>query len=162
MGLDISAVQVVEFARERMDDDDWGDAESPLPLIRNQDVPDRGDGLADGLYRRGGESMSFRAGSYSGYNLWRAWLCKAALGVSQEEVWRGGDTAFAGKPFVELINFSDCEGFIGPKTSAKLALDFAEHEARILKGADPYNADRYRKWRQAFEMAAGNGAVKFH
>ena len=33
-------------------------------------------------------------------------------------------------PFWELINFSDCEGVIGPKTSAKLAGDFAAFQEK--------------------------------
>ena len=33
-----------------------------------------------------------------------------------------------GLPFVELINFSDCEGVIGPEVAAKLAKDFADYE----------------------------------
>ena len=68
-------------------------------------------------------------------------------------------------PFVELINFSDCEGFIGPVASAKLAKDFAAFRDRA-QSADSthgaYDFERYCKWQEAFEFAADNGCVQFH
>ena len=40
-------------------------------------------------------------------------------------------------PFVELLNFSDCEGFIGPKTSAKLHADFLEWDEKAKVNSNP-------------------------
>ena len=84
------------------------------------------------------------------------------LGKSAEAVWSLSAIQRKGLPFVELIDFSDCDGFIGPKTAAKLAQDFAEHRAKIPVGADPRFVEKYNKWAEAFVLAAGNGAVKFH
>lgn len=36
-------------------------------------------------------------------------------------------------PFLELIHFSDCEGIIGPKTSAKLYKDFEKYRDKFKK-----------------------------
>ena len=81
---------------------------------------------------------------------------------SAKAAWANGAQ---GRPFFELIHFSDCEGIIGPKISAKLAKDFADNQAK----ADVYRVDeaswfreKYSDWRRAFEMAADNGAVEFH
>jgi hypothetical protein len=115
-------------------------------------------------------STGFRAGSYSGYNWWREQLCKFALEVSPEDVWEEPER-FEGKAFVELINFSDCDGCIGSKTSAKLAKDFAAHAPRLkmwatkhLTDADErsYFVDSYAEWQQGFELAAQNGVLIFH
>ncbi len=69
--------------------------------------------------------------------------------------------------FRELIHFSDCEGFIGPKTSAKLAADFAAWRdsaaamaAQIDQGR--WHLEKYNEWARAFETAAKGGVVKFH
>jgi hypothetical protein len=116
------------------------------------------------------ESHGFRAGSYSGYNWWREQLCQLALGVPPSEVWEDPD-AHAGKPFLEMINFSDAEGAIGPVTSAKLAKDFAINEARLVTLAEQRIADPDEReyfttllsdWRHAFELAAKDGFVIFH
>jgi hypothetical protein len=125
--------------------------------------PGRTEGLIPGQIYSFEDRLGFRAGSYGGYNRWRAWLARVAGYESDEWVWENQPEG----PFVELINFSDCEGMIGSVVASKLARDFAEHEAKILADAEepiePYSAAAlYRTWRQAFEMAADGGAVDFH
>jgi len=116
------------------------------------------------------EDIGFRAGSYSGYNWWREQLCQLALDVPPDDVW-GDPEHYAGKPFVELINFSDCEGCIGPITAAKLAVDFREYGPRVRTRAATqitdteersYFLDSYADWQRAFEVAAHDGFVIFH
>lgn len=53
---------------------------------------------------------------------------------------------------------------IGPKTSAKLAMDFAafQEKADLFDWSDEYYANKYADWRRAFELAADGGAVCFH
>lgn len=115
------------------------------------------------------EQMGFRAGSYSGYNWWRKQLSQCALEMEPDEVWEGG--AADGAPFVELIDFPDNEGVIGPETSAKLLADFEEHEARVLEVAKSrikeqseleYFTEIYGEFKAAFGLAAANGFVMFH
>ena len=116
--------------------------------------------------------MGFRAGSYSGYNHWREKLAEIAgypsietdrFGSGLKEMRHDAGAREAGSgPFYELIWFSDCEGIIGPITSAKLARDFADFQAKADAVEDDYWREKYGKWRQAFEMAAEEGAVDFH
>ena len=115
------------------------------------------------------ERTSFRAGSYSGYNWWREQLCRFALEVDPGRVWEDPD-AFSGKPFVELINFSDAEGAIGPRTAAKLARDFQHHAARRGEWAERHLANpdertyfvgSYADWQHGFELAAQDGVLIF-
>lgn len=74
-----------------------------------------------------------------------------------EAVWNGKAN---GEAFVELINFSDCEGVIGAEVAKKLAADFAAYQDKAGDKGD--FARVYASWRKAFELAADGGAVCFH
>ncbi len=91
--------------------------------------------------------------------------------MSDVEFWKDAEN-FIGQPFYELINFSDCEGQIGPKVSEKLFQDFAnpENEKKFLDycktnfGTD-YLEDFYQaNWddfKKAFEIARQGGLVQW-
>lgn len=76
-----------------------------------------------GFYEVSKETFHFRAGSYSGYNRWREWLCETFIETTTGNVWDNPE-AYKDKPFVELVNFSDCEGTIGNALCKKLLEDF--------------------------------------
>lgn len=174
MGLDITAYTQLSPAPSAEVDSDGNpvDYNTHVRLRENADFPGRMAGLTDGGIYTYADSMSFRAGSYGGYNGWRDALAKLA-GYPEEEYDRFGGEVKAKShaaacghgavgPFSELINFSDCEGVIGPEVSKKLARDFAEWDERAKAADDGFFYDRYRHWRKAFEMAANGGAVDFH
>lgn len=168
MGLDITAASKIELIPDAPVDLD------AFHIGANPDeFADRADGLKPGLYRSHAE-LNFRAGSYSGYNAWREQLAElagypaqpanfgdAVRGRPPKEHSAGAWSATSG-PFWELINFSDCEGVIGPRTSAKLAKDFADHQAKADAHPDEWFRDLYAMWRRAFELASDAGAVDFH
>lgn len=167
MGLDITAYRQLQPAPHAKVDEDgnpeeWGKYTAISPAIiayTEEHFPGRTAGLAAGVYSFA-EEHGFRAGSYGGYNQWRNWLSIAAGHGSARSVWDDGKTE---GPFLELINFSDCEGVIGPQVAAKLAKDFADNESAILKGDhEVWFVKLYREWRKAFEMAADGGCVDFH
>lgn len=164
MGLDIDALEHVEFYSSDYDMPSE-DYDNFLVLsIPYEGFIDRADGLKEGIYRRIGDSYSFRAGSYSGYNRWRRLLCELWFKLPPESVWSG---VVKSGPFVELINFSDCEGFIGPRTSSKLADDFATNKDAILsRSGGSVDSERfactYNDFARAFALAAGSGAVAFY
>lgn len=167
MGLDItyySSFKQAIIPPDTDEDDLW---DQGFIRLRESDGFDRNEGISGWI-----EPVwagSFRAGSYSGYGSWRRKLCKLVHGVEIETVWNDID-AWEGKPFIELINFSDCEGVIGPETSAKLAKDFEDYQDLINSA---YVVEVYRKnndwwllkyddWCEAFKCAAKNGFVQFH
>ena len=125
--------------------------------------PGRTAGLPVDTFLQADESFDFRAGSYCGYSSWRDWLAGLTDYGSAKAVWEDPN---ASGPFVELINFSDCEGVIGPVVAAKLAKDFSDYqekaEEQASDGPYSYNLEIYRSWRKAFEMAAASGAIEFH
>lgn len=170
MGLDISVV----INLSRID---------PQPTDANEDdyiyigkhnyFEQQADGLTG--YYEGEYTKSFRAGSYSGYNDWREKLCHMALGIEPDVIWENPND-FKGKPFVELINFADCEGTIGPQTSAKLYQDFLDYDEMASQYTEltseeeatiglykTWFYDKYKDWTDAFRSASTqNGAVLFH
>ncbi len=121
-----------------------------------EQFPGRSEGIPDAAVCTFSESFAFRAGSYGGYNEWRNELAKLAGFESAQDFW---DNATDDAPFFELINFSDCEGIIGPKASAELAKDFASHTPHDAFAG--WFAENYENWKTAFEMAADGGAVDF-
>lgn len=84
---------------------------------------------------------------YSGYGNFREWLAKIAgyepvnftsFGQSSHAAACWDDVKGGGQkgPFSEMINFSDCEGTLGPVVCAKLAKDFQQFAAKAATEAD--------------------------
>lgn len=157
MGLDIIAFQNLEELCDTPLDENGdpirvekGWSPSVSMEVSERYFPGRGEGLnADKTYLYE-STFGFRAGSYSGYNWWRSHLELLA----EDEA------------FEELIDFSDCEGVIGPVVSQKLAQDFQNYEDKAKKYAQTIEDgefwyDCFTKWKNAFEMATKNGAVLF-
>jgi hypothetical protein len=165
MGLDITAYRRLTPAPDAELDSDGCPQEWDryVRLRENSDFPAHAEGVAQGVVQGFADSFGFRAGSYSGYDQWRDRLAQLVGWNSAEACWQATSGGRDG-PFRELINFSDCEGVIGPAVAAKLAKDFADWDerARTFGGFDGWFVEQYERWRKAFEMAADGGAVDFH
>jgi hypothetical protein len=172
MGLDISAYRQLTkvrplFASEKENYEVEDETENSVAFynLNDEDFPKQPEGIESFTLYEAAEEMGFRAGSYSGYNSWRNELAKVAGFKSDQDAWEHGKF---GDPFYEVINFTDCDGVIGPKFAAKLAKDFADNQERAEAHAKTLGTDaewfigKYAEWREAFEMAADNGAVRFH
>lgn len=158
MGLDITAYKRLKIVKEpELDEDgdllDWDTNWRPGGSMEwsEKHFPGRGEGIDPNQVYSWEESFGFRAGSYSGYNWWRAKLEEFAKG----------------KAFQELINFADNEGVIGPVVSKKLAQNFSENETAAKEFAKTLDdgewwINQYYRWKKAFEVASDNGAVDFH
>ena len=167
MGLDISAygkLALVGIANDYDDFEERFDWETHVFVFPDDSFVEWRDGLETGaVYQFDNDNVyHFGAGSYSGYNDWRAWLCRIVLDVEPETVW-GSIKAFKRAPFFRLINFSDCEGIIGPKYSTELAKHFADYQSEIdAADCSQWSRELYASFRDAFEMAADGGLVEFH
>lgn len=170
MGLDVTAYRGLKRDENpKLDSDGWPEEPSRVLLhtssiaFAEENWPGRAEGIEAGVHEFA-DSYGFRAGSYGGYNRWRSDLARLSGFATIEEAW----SSTIEFPFRELINFADNEGIIGPVVSAKLAKDFAENEKKAEAFAATFGANggwwllKYREWRNAFEMAADNGAVDFH
>lgn len=169
MGLDISAysnIKLLENVPLSADGDPVDERGELLdkyfqPYV-NTHYPSHAEELKSQAIYGYEEGFSFRTGSYGGYNAWRDKLAQLAGYKSAEAVCANPDLKGA---FVELINFSDCEGVIGFSLSVKLSKDFTDFDNQASTFAQNDGGDFYRLYQEchkAFELAAQNGAVEFH
>jgi hypothetical protein len=122
-------------------------------LYINPAFPAQADDLKTGYYE-GTPARCYHA-SYRAYNDWREKLCVTVLGVVPQYVWEHPQPG----PFVELINFADNEGLIGPKTCAKLHADFLKYRDAVKHLGEDFLKD-YDDIAEAFEIGS-SGAVSF-
>lgn len=169
MGIDVSAYKnLVEVARpEDPDHDDNYD----YRMYENLSFPGRADGI-DTSKLWTGDYVDGPSMSYGYYNKWREQLAQLVgaenLPYSHEmgfqrmsyctAYWLDGKQG----PFAEQINFSDCEGVIGPIVMAKLAKDYAEWDERAKTHGDQWFYSVYQKFHHCFAQNEGLCAVKFH
>jgi hypothetical protein len=100
--------------------------------------------------------------SYGSHMGFRRALAKL-VGVDADDIWDGIVTDC---PFYDLINYSDCEGTIGPAACKRLASNFAEFSSAMEASADFPDVlkSRYRQWAEMFAWCADaeDGHVEFH
>lgn len=173
MGLDITYYRKMKEANGNEAFDETGELkweEDWFQVYANPDFPGREDGLNDRHAYKAEDYFGFHAGGYGGYNRWREQLAELSgwpkttyekYGKEWPSFAASAWDAMSG-PFWELICFSDCEGVIGPVTSAKLAKDFAEFQSKADQHEDERFRNQYNEWRKAFEVASDDGAVRFH
>lgn len=157
MGLDVIAYsKLVAVPGAERDADGWPLDEELVCLWENPHFKGRLAGIDPAeVYRPEGESSGV-SHSYSGYGDWRRQLAKLAGYESAEEVWEGKTG-----PFSEQINFSDCEGTIGPDVSAKLLQDYAAFAPQAEAVGGRF-WQQYQAWAEVFRVAADGGAACFH
>jgi hypothetical protein len=128
MGLDISAMSNIKRS-EVQDPEDY----DSIRIWHNSNFPDHCE-LEEGNWEETPQTRKhmFKAGSYSGYNQFRNVLALCTLGVKAETVWEAEDI-YMNRPFFNLLNFSDCEGIIGPEYSEALYGDFRDNRDRFIR-----------------------------
>lgn len=158
MGLDVTSYETVTLVRAT---DSPTTEERDAGLVYLYPVPAfvaATDSMREGVYSHAGTVLGFSAGAYSTYMEFRRALARMAGIADLEGFWRDPRPG----PFTELLNNADNEGFIGPKTSAKLAEDFATHRETAARDLEPWAFGLYVQWQAAFELAAHEGVVELH
>ncbi len=93
---------------------------------------------------------------------YRNWVLRNPYSASAEKLFKSGIKM----PFIELIYFSDCEGFIGTDICKKLSRDFDEfdQEARAYSEThcDLMFYSNYEMFRDNIKYAIENGVLYFH
>lgn len=105
------------------------------------------------------EEFDFRAGSYGGYNHFRNSLCLASNNITAEDLWNYEDKTLK---FYWLINFSDCEGYIGTDYCIILYDEFVKYEKEVKEKLSIDYHNKYDEFKEAFRLGANNGIVNFH
>ena len=163
MGLDITAVGNATRIIGVDDASLVGEDDNRCVLVGGNQFHQRMDGLEHGLYRIGGAEMYFRAGSYSTYNEFRSWLARASSGGPPSAYWTPQAEKDGTLPFLHLINFSDCEGSIGPRTCAGLAREFVSLRDKVRQSYESVLwISLYDLFGKAFAIGACDGWVLFH
>ena len=177
MGLDITTIKQVEPYTGDIDDVDvywiihqFNDRKVKTVMKDGKLTTLKHGQMVTGVYGGGG----FHAGSYSGYGVWREKLAQLAGYEAIPYTKSYGDriefmsySAAAwkskGGPFWELINFSDCEGYIGSEDAAKLYKDFVDHakKAKKMFKHDPDFMQRYNSWKKVMKIVSKGGLVRF-
>lgn len=172
MGLDISAYRKMTAVAESVTPEEAEDS-GYIRVFIHPDFPGRCPEFSeDAYYTAERMTGSGRFGfPYSYYSRWRDRLAALAgnpatmlfrYGVTEashaKTVW---DNPVPGSRFVELINFSDCEGWLGTAVCAKLAADFDHFQGSAREFGDDFFSV-YEKFREAFHFASDGGAVRFH
>ena len=187
MGLDITAWSNLKFSENQDEEND-----DLIRIWTNGNFPDHCE-LEEGYWEETAQTRihSFRAGAYSGYNRFRNILVQCTLGVDATDVWEAHDI-YMNRPFFNFINFSDCEGIIGPDYSEALYEDFRDNRDRFIRNLNQeidftkvtenpialepefildlglsdtdieYCIEKYDDWMKAFELAKDGGIVMFH
>lgn len=112
------------------------------------------------FYRWGGKKMKFGTSTYEEYFEFKNHLAQIAGFENLEELWGCGQPAF----FIELINFSNTEGTIGPIICRKLYNDFkdnydiaGQYFLRLEDGKKFWV--HYQNWCRSLSVARQNGAI---
>ena len=184
MGLDIKAYSNLRY-KDIQNIDDWDGIRLFRDAFELFELP-------EGIYEETltTRCSSFRAGSYSWYNRFRNTLALTMHGVPASTIFEDPDR-YIGTDFFYLINFSDCDGIIGPSISNTLFNEFTENRERFIANLnqeidwmketeDPiafepefildlgfgeddikYLIELYDNFLSAFELAADSGVVIF-
>jgi len=99
------------------------------------------------------ERDSFRAGSYSGFGVFREKLAEmGGIILDRMQGYTENGISWTGdEDFYELLNHSDCDGELYPSECEELIADFEKyreewtHKIKI-EGLSPYTQDKYDKW----------------
>lgn len=176
MGLDITAYSNVKRLHAHVNED--GEAiydasgqevaEYWFHVWKNPEFPGRADDLIDGAVYTYEDCTGHGIG-YGGYYWWRNELAalsgypiaEHSVSFGREANHFGGALNAESGPFYELINFSDCEGFIGTEVATKLLSDFKEFYDRAEEIGGKF-FEQFKYWKSAMEMASKNGCISFH
>ncbi len=180
MGLDVEAVSHLRYVRpipsdtvlERLRAELAGEdkeMDDVYFLIHPNEASFRRQlvGTKSGLYQftPASRQHNFRVGPYSYYDWWREQLRRFALGVTPATVWKN-PRRFKGKPFVQLIDFSDVGGRIGAQVASALAEDFRSYRGRAKRFADSLEdgddwLEVYGDFARGMRLAAQDGILEF-
>lgn len=130
-----------------------------VALSKHPAFPDRADYMPSGFYRNTGDIPIVKdLGSVSDYVAFKQTLAEQFAGKPLGTIFEEP----APCPFLELLFFSEtgAQWMFGPKTSEKLARDFADHRGQAEEVGGPF-FNRFALLQQAFEFASRSGAVAF-
>ena len=162
MGLAVKVYKNIKKIDQNSDDHDF------IAYVDHHTWKDHIKNLEEGA-KYVGECHGTDVGySYSTHTWFRNKLMSLVLDKEIDKFYEHIDSNLD-MPFIEFINFSDCEGCIDWETSAKLCQDFIDWKERVIEEfpIKPVNIEnklfvqRYEAWMEVFELAKDNGVVVY-
>lgn len=107
--------------------------------------------------------------TFSEFHKWRNSLSVCVTGVPLEEVWKR-PLQYNCKPFFKLLDFGECTGAFGPKTSKDLFNHFSEYRHAVPESIRRVITDEaavskwlsvYKDLREVLGVASNNGFLIF-
>lgn len=155
--------------------------------LNRDNFPHAAPTLEPSFHRLFGETHKFSGNGYHSYNYWRDHLARYSIEQgfhdplqncpccrqTMDNIHHLHSKSFQLKPeryrdlpFYELIHFADNEGVIGPTTSEKLSKDFKRHRENVERFVNARDlkdkfVQKYGHFQKAFELASGDGVVRF-
>lgn len=98
------------------------------------------------------ELSGFRAGSYSGFNIWRKKLA-SLVGINLDKMkgFEGTNEWEENTPFIELLNHSDCDGDLTYSECEELKGDFENKDIikKVNDTKDQFFIKSFNEWKKA-------------
>lgn len=156
-----SKLSKMEMSEVKLFEDGTPEEERIATFFSNPLFPAHISGLDSNMfYRCNGKKMRFGAATYEEYQKFRVHLARVAGFTNELELILKGGPLY----FIELLNFSDSEGTIGPMVCKKLYNDFRDNydiAEEYFKGVEEGGKYwmHYQNWCKALSVARQNGAI---
>lgn len=150
----------------------WEDYEDGVIPYANSHYKKQAQGIKSHEYYTYEESLQFWSTGYGFYSSWREELAKLAgyeplpfeqiKGNPSSSIMSYTEGAISKKsgPFIDLIDFSDCEGSIDSQTCKVLLEDFKKFQNKALLKEEWFKIG-YNKWINGLNMAVNEGFLIF-
>jgi len=180
MGLDISFYEKIEIVgahptewqnEDGSYDECWSETHSTA--YSHKIFPFTSRGLPEGVFHfdHTGEKHHWQD-AYGGYNRWREKLFSLVGQGSIKDLWMReweSEEVQEAVPFLEILNFSDCEGAYSGEVAADLLKDFrdfqdeaSETDEGLEKFQERYSFySQYRSYMEGLEKVGPSGLVTY-
>ncbi len=151
----------MELSKVNLCEDGTPEENRVSSFLSNPKFPAHMSGLSSDLfYKCSGKKMRFGAGTYEEYSQFKKHLSMVAGFEKIEDLLKSGGPVY----FIELINFSNEEGTIGPIICKKLHNDFMDNynvAEKYFSNLDDHEKfwTHYKNWCKALFVASHNGAI---
>lgn len=156
MGLDISF-----YASVKVDPNPPADTDEQRIVSNNDSFAARAAPFKEGDHFTTDGTTARYSSAYSSYSRVRDILCRKILGMPAEDLWK--DKVKRDEPgFAEMVNFTDCDGFMGPEACARVSAALATLPEDWIAAQEDWDQQCIRRLVAGFAVAANGGCAEYH
>ena len=170
MGVDISAIKLGKYIKREMTNDEYLKLEEELDgNIVHVSCDDFSmnhlSKFNEGYYEVedwGDDNDPHIGIPYSSYNDFRNQVCYMANGVQDSCIWMRPNE-YKGKPFVEMVNFTDCNGSFDYEIAKKLLKDFNDFYVKAKEELSDWDFSLYETYMKILQKCIDyEGIVRYY